>query len=121
MTEEENPFASPETVEPEVEGRAVRQAGVIRSARMAWVSPLLGIVALLVAGLVGGTMLCLFVPLFLLSLAFGIISTTMAVQRMQHYEGVTRHALAGITVNMVLILLLVLGLLWINMVITVAP
>jgi len=121
LTEEENPFASPETVEPEFGRRVVRRIGVIRSARMAWLSPLLGIVVLLVAALVGGTMLCLFVPLFLFSLAFGIISTTLAVQRMQHYEGVTPHALAGITVNMVLVLLLGLGLLWMGTAITAAP
>lgn len=121
MTEEENPFASPETVEPEVGRRVMRRIEVIRSARMGWLSPLLGIVALLVAALTGGTLICLILPLFLLSLAFGIISTTLAVQRMQHYEGVTPHALAGITVNMVLVFLLGLSLLWMGTAITAAP
>lgn len=121
MTEEENPFASPETVEPVVGRRVVRRIEVIRSARMSWVSPLLGIVVLLVSALVGGTLICLIVPLFLFSLAFGIISTTLAVQRMQRYEGVAPHALGGITVNTLLVLLLGLALLWMGTALTAAP
>jgi hypothetical protein len=66
----------------------------------------------MVSGLVGGTMAFLFVPVFLFLLAYGIWCTVLTLRRIRQYPGVFVHALAGATVNTLLILLLVLMALW---------